>query len=89
LRTSAIPSAGERQGQRIVLEQPKPSGLDASEDILHEISTLLIQEGNLDALYDHILDAAMGLMSSDMPSIQLLDPEGSQLRLLRWKGFHP
>jgi PAS domain S-box-containing protein len=72
-----------------VLEQPKRSDLDASDDILHEISTLLIQEGDLDALYDHILDAATGLMSSDMASIQLLDPEGSQLRLLGWKGFHP
>jgi hypothetical protein len=41
-----------------VLEQPKPPDLDASDDILHKISTLLIQEGNLDALYDHILEAA-------------------------------
>jgi PAS domain S-box-containing protein len=28
-------------------------------------------------------------MSSDMASIQLLDPEGGQLRLLGWRGFHP
>jgi PAS domain S-box-containing protein len=28
-------------------------------------------------------------MSSDMASIQLLDPERNQLRLLAWKGFHP
>jgi hypothetical protein len=72
-----------------VLEQPKPPELDASDDILHEISTLLIQEGNLDALYDHILEAATELMSSDMASIQLLDPEGGQLRLLGWRGFPP
>ena len=72
-----------------MLEQPNPPDLDASDDILHEIGTLLIREGNLDALYDRILDAAMGLMSSDMASIQLLDPEGSQLQLLGWKGFHP
>ena len=56
---------------------------------LHEISTLLIQEGNLDALYHRILDAAMVVMSSDMASMQLLDPERKQLRLLTWKGFHP
>ena len=31
---------------------------------LHEISTLLIQEGNLDSLYSRILDAAMSLMST-------------------------
>ena len=56
---------------------------------LHEISTLLIQEGDLDALYHRILDAAMVVMSSDMASMQLLDPERKQLRLLTWKGFHP
>jgi PAS domain S-box-containing protein len=65
--------------------------LDGRDDIiqLHEISTLLIQEGNLDSLYDHILEAAIGLMSSDMASLQLLDPQRNQLRLLAWKGFHP
>jgi PAS domain S-box-containing protein len=65
--------------------------LDGPDDILqlHEISTLLIQEGDLDSLYDRILDAAIGLMSSDMASIQVLDPERSQLRFAAWKGFHP
>ena len=65
--------------------------LDAPDDVLqlHEISTLLIQEGNLDSLYGRILDAAVGLMSSDMASIQSLDPERNQLWLLAWKGFHP
>ena len=33
---------------------------------LHEISALLIQEGNLDSLYSRILNAAMSLMSSDI-----------------------
>jgi len=28
-------------------------------------------------------------MWSDMASMQLLDPERHQLRLLAWKGFHP
>jgi PAS domain S-box-containing protein len=65
--------------------------LDGPDDTLqlHEISTLLIQEDNLDSLYDRFLDAAMSLMSSDMASMQLLDPERDQLRLLAWKGFHP
>ena len=35
---------------------------------LQEISTLLIPEGNLDALYARVLDAAIGLMSADMGS---------------------
>ena len=65
--------------------------LDRPDDILqlHEISTLLIQEGNLDSLFNRILEAAIGLMSSDMASIQLLDPQHDNLRLLAWKGFHP
>jgi PAS domain S-box-containing protein len=65
--------------------------LDGPDHILqlHEISTSLIQEGDLDSLYNRILDAAIGLMSSDMASMQLLDPERSQLRLLASKGFHP
>ena len=64
--------------------------LDGTHDILqlHEISTSLIQEGNFDVLYNRILDAAVALMSSDMASIQLLDPE-RKLRLLAWNGFHP
>jgi PAS domain S-box-containing protein len=65
--------------------------LEGTDDILqlHEISTLLIQEGNLDSLYNRIIEAAIGLMSSDMASLQLLDPQRDQLRLLAWKGFHP
>jgi PAS domain S-box-containing protein len=55
---------------------------------LQEISTLLIQEGNLDALYDHVVEAAIGLMSSDMGSMQTFHPEQNELRLLAWRGFH-
>ena len=58
-------------------------------DELHEICTLLVQEGNHHSLYNRILDAAISLMSSDMASIQLLDPQCNQLQLLAWKGFHP
>src|SRR5215831_16909621 len=78
-----------KQSSAPVAEVRKNS--DGPDDILqlHEASTLLIQEGNLDCLYDRILDAAMGLMSSDMASMQLLDPERNRLRLRAWKGFHP
>jgi PAS domain S-box-containing protein len=50
---------------------------------------LLIQEGDLESLYNRILDAAIRLMTSDMASMQLLDPERNRLRLLAEKGFHP
>src|SRR5215510_7642049 len=56
---------------------------------LQEISTLLIQEGNLESLHRRVLDAAINLMSADMGSIQRFHPEQRELRLLAWKGFHP
>jgi hypothetical protein len=56
---------------------------------LQEISTLLIREGNLDALYERVLDAAIGLMSADMGSMQTFYSEEGELRLLAWRGFHP
>jgi len=56
---------------------------------LQEISTLLIQQGNLAALYDRVLDAAIELMSADMGSMQTFHPEQGELRLLAGRGFHP
>jgi len=56
---------------------------------LQEISTLLIQEGNLDALYERVLDAAVSPMSADMGSIQRYDPKQDQLQLLISRGFRP
>ena len=54
---------------------------------LQEISTLLIQEGNLDALYERVLDAAVYLMHADVGSMQKYDPERDELRLLASRGF--
>jgi PAS domain S-box-containing protein len=56
---------------------------------LQEISTLLIQEGNLDALYERVLEAAISLMAADVGSMQKYDPEQDQLRLLATRGFNP
>jgi PAS domain S-box-containing protein len=56
---------------------------------LQEISTLLIQENNVNALYDRVLDAAIGLMSADFGSMQIFHPDRDELRLLAYKGFHP
>lgn len=66
--------------------------LSGQEDVslrLQEISTLLIQEGSLDALYERVLDAAIGLMSADVGSMQTYDPDQDQLRLLASRGFPP
>src|SRR5262249_40032161 len=56
---------------------------------LQEISTLLIEENDVNTLYDRVLDAAVGLMSADFGSMQTFDSERDELRLLTHKGFHP
>jgi two-component sensor histidine kinase/GAF domain-containing protein len=56
---------------------------------LHDVSSILIQEADADALHTHIIDAAMTLMGSDAASMQMLDLDRGELRLLAWKGFHP
>ena len=56
---------------------------------LQNISTLLIQEGHSDLLYEEILNAVIEVSHSDMGSMQLLDHEKNKLFLLTWKGLHP
>ena len=56
---------------------------------LQETSTLLIQGGDINALYRQILDTAIVLMHSDMGSLQMFYPDRGELRLLAWKGFDP
>ena len=65
------------------------SELDDSK-LLQNISAEIAQGGNVDALYDKILDAAVSIMRSQYGSIQMYYPErGSQgeLRLLASRGF--
>jgi two-component system sensor kinase FixL len=56
---------------------------------LQAVSTLLIEAGTTDALYQKILDAAVAIMQSDMASMQTLDESQDALRLLAWRGFDP
>src|SRR5262245_60424020 len=66
--------------------------VDAAPDGSHrlqEVSTLLIQEGNLASLYEHVLDTAVSLMCADMGSMQTFHREQGELRLLAHRGFHP
>jgi PAS domain S-box-containing protein len=56
---------------------------------LQQISTMLIREGSSGAIYHHVLDAAIELMSADMGSMQVFHHERSELRLLAERGFHP
>jgi hypothetical protein len=49
---------------------------------LQQISTLPIHEGHNGRLYEHLLNAAISLMSADMGSMQVFHPERGELRLL-------
>jgi PAS domain S-box-containing protein len=56
---------------------------------LQRVSTLLIREGSNGALYEHLLDAAIDLLSADIGSVQLFHPERGELQLLTSRGFDP
>src|SRR5262249_5494664 len=60
---------------------------DAKE--LQRISSDLIEQDDIDALYARVLEAARSLMRSDMASIQMLSTERNQLLLLAHQGFAP
>jgi len=60
--------------------------------LLQEISAQLIEQGDEDALYSRLVDAAASIMHSDFATIQLLYPERGprgELRLLAARGLTP
>lgn len=61
----------------------------AAAERLQEVSTTLLREDDIEALYGRIMDAAMAIMRADFASIQLFDPERGELRLLGFRGFSP
>jgi hypothetical protein len=61
----------------------------ADTDHLQNVSTQLMTEGNINALYEQILEAAIALMRADMGSLQMLSSNKAELQLLAWKGFDP
>jgi signal transduction histidine kinase/ActR/RegA family two-component response regulator len=61
----------------------------AATEALQEISIKMIQEGDVKALYEQILDAAIAVMRSNMASIQILDEGQDALRILAFRGFDP
>jgi PAS domain S-box-containing protein len=59
---------------------------------LQEISAQLIEQDNVQALYECILDAAVSMMRSDFASLQQFHPERGQhgeLHLLGCRGYDP
>lgn len=60
----------------------------AASHLLQSISVGLIPDGDIDAFYRQIMDAAMAIMHADFASMQMLDANGD-LQLIAWSGFHP
>jgi PAS domain S-box-containing protein len=77
----------DRKVDQGTVQQASVGWHDALE--LQKISTLLIQEGDVDALYARVLEAATDLTSADMASLQAFSSERGELRLLAHRGFHP
>lgn len=61
----------------------------AATQALQEVSIQMIQEGDVNGLYQQILDAAVAIMRADMASIQIVDEDLDALRLLSFRGFEP
>jgi PAS domain S-box-containing protein len=78
----------EMSESRRKVDAPNRPGLSSALR-LQEISTLLIQTSSVELLAERLLGVVISLMSSDMGSMQVLDPERGELRLLAWSGFHP
>ncbi len=59
---------------------------------LQRVSAELLLEGNIQALYEGLIDSAMRIMCSEYASIQILFNENdkeSKLKLLAYRGFTP
>src|SRR4051794_4437753 len=56
---------------------------------LHAIATRFVREGDLPALLEEVVDAAVSIVGADMASIQLRDPASGTLKLIAQRGFGP
>jgi PAS domain-containing protein len=56
---------------------------------LHAIATRFVREGDLPALLEEVVDAAVSIVGADMASIQLRDPTSGELKLAAQRGFGP
>ena len=86
MNTRTAPEALARQTEQQLEAELRDSRL------LQEISAQLIEQENVKALYEKILDAAVAIMHSDFASMQMLYPErgkAGELLLLGFRGFDP
>jgi PAS domain S-box-containing protein len=68
--------------------QPRLPNELAEVGILQRLSAHLVAE-QPEALYIHILNAAMELMQADFATVQILDPDGVHLNMLAARNLHP
>ena len=54
---------------------------------LQETSTQTTATGDDGSLFERIIDAAVVIMRADFASLQMLDPDAEELRLLAFRGF--
>ncbi|HZM93594.1 MAG TPA: ATP-binding protein [Vicinamibacterales bacterium] len=59
----------------------------ADSQLLQRVSAEIIPEGDEQSLYDTIVEAAIAIMQSQHASIQIVDPETRELKLLNARGF--
>jgi PAS domain S-box-containing protein len=56
---------------------------------LHAIATRFVRDGDLPALLEEVVEAAVSVVGADMASIQLRDPLSGELKLTAQRGFGP
>jgi PAS domain S-box-containing protein len=80
-----------RQAQEALQRSEKHLAAElAAAQRLQQISSQLIQADDIEALYEMILDTAMGILNADFASLQMLCPESGaegKLLLLGYRGF--
>ena len=84
-----LTEAAERTSTALRESQADLRGQLAETELLRSLSAEMIQ-GNVEALYDKIVDAAATLMHSDFASMQVLHRDrgnGGELHLLAHRGF--
>lgn len=56
---------------------------------LHAIATRFVRDGDLPALLEEVVEAAVSVVGADMASIRLRDPLTGELKLATQRGFGP
>lgn len=80
--------------QEAISSQPNHSSQSLTADLrntqlLHDLSTRLVTENDIQVLYDEIVATAIALTRADAGTVQILEEETQELVLLATQGFEP